>query len=56
MRIEMQWEDTTRKLALRLAPGARMLRANPMTIAIKMADSDRTRTVNFTGDPLSVTL
>jgi alpha-glucosidase/alpha-D-xyloside xylohydrolase len=56
MRIEMEWEDTTRKLALRLAPGARMLRATPMTIAIKMADSDQIRTVNFKGDPLSVAM
>jgi alpha-glucosidase/alpha-D-xyloside xylohydrolase len=56
MRIEMQWEDATRKLSLRLAPGAHVLRANPMTIAIKMADSDRTRTVDFKGDPLSVAL
>jgi alpha-glucosidase/alpha-D-xyloside xylohydrolase len=55
MRIEMQWEDTSRKLALRLAPGAHM-RTNPMTIAIKMVDSNQARTVMFKGDPLSVAL
>ena len=31
MRIEMQWDDAARKLAIRLASGARMLRAKPMT-------------------------
>ncbi len=56
MRIEMQWEDTSRRLAIRLASGARMLRANPMTLSIKVVDSNQARTVTFMGDPLSVTL
>ena len=56
MRIEMQWNDAARKLALRLASGSRMLRPKPMTLSIKVADSNRTRTVMFKGDPLSVAL
>jgi alpha-glucosidase/alpha-D-xyloside xylohydrolase len=56
VRIEMQWEDTARRLAIRLASGARMLRANPITLSIKVVDSNQARTVTFKGDPLSVTL
>jgi alpha-glucosidase len=56
MRIEMHWGDTARKLAIRLASGARMLRANPLTLAIKAADSNQSKTVMFSGDPLSVAL
>ena len=55
MRIEMQWEDTARELAIRLASGARM-RANPMTFSIKLVDSNQAATVKFKGDPLSVAL
>ena len=31
MRIEMHWSDAQRELALRLAPGARMLRPAPIS-------------------------
>ena len=56
MRIEMQWDDAARKLALRLASGARIVRAKPMTLSIKVAGSNRARTVIFKGDPLSIAL
>ena len=56
MRIEMQWEDTARKLGIRLASGARMLSANPRTFSIKVIDSNQARMVTFKGDPLSVAL
>jgi alpha-glucosidase (family GH31 glycosyl hydrolase) len=56
MRIEMQWEDTARKLGIRLASGARMLSANPKTFSIKVIDSNQARMVTFKGDPLSVAL
>ena len=36
MRIEMQWDDTARKLALRLASGMRMLRHAPIALEIKV--------------------
>jgi alpha-glucosidase/alpha-D-xyloside xylohydrolase len=56
MRIEMHWDDTTRKLRLRLAPGARMLRVNPLKLSVKAADSTQSKNVMFNGDPLSVAL
>lgn len=56
MRIEMQWDDRARKLAIRLAPGARMQGANPRTLSVMAIDSNQTRTVVFHGDPLSVAL
>jgi alpha-glucosidase (family GH31 glycosyl hydrolase) len=56
MRIEMHWEDTARKLAIRLAPGATMLRANPLELSIKVADSSQSKNIVFTGDPLSATM
>ncbi len=56
MRIEMQWEDTARKLTIRLSSGARMLRTNHMTFSIKVVDSNQAKTVIFEGDPMSVTL
>jgi alpha-glucosidase len=56
MRIEMRWDDKARKLAIRLASGARMLGANPRTFSIKVIDSNQTRTVVFHGDPMSVAL
>jgi alpha-glucosidase len=56
MRIEMQWEDTARKLGIRLASGARMLRGNPMTFSINVIDSNQAKVVMFKGDPLSVAL
>jgi alpha-glucosidase/alpha-D-xyloside xylohydrolase len=56
MRIEMQWEDRARKLAIRLASGTRMVNANPKTFSIKAIDSNQTKTVVFNGDPLSVGL
>jgi alpha-glucosidase/alpha-D-xyloside xylohydrolase len=56
MRIEMQWEDAARKLAIRLASGARLLRANTITLSIKAVDSKQSKTVTFKGDPLSVAL
>jgi alpha-glucosidase/alpha-D-xyloside xylohydrolase len=56
MRIEMRWDDGGRKLALRLASGARMLRAAPIAVEVKLAGSDQARSVMFKGEPISVAL
>lgn len=56
MRIVMEWNDSGRKLALRLASGARMLQAAPIAFDIRLAGSDEARTVMFKGDPISVAL
>jgi alpha-glucosidase/alpha-D-xyloside xylohydrolase len=56
MRIETQWEDTVRKMTIRLTSGKRMLSVNPRTFLIKVFDSNETKTVVFNGDPLSVAM
>ena len=56
MRIEVQWDDAARKLSLRLASGARMLRGKSRTFSIEVAGSNKAITVIFRGDPLSVAL
>jgi alpha-glucosidase len=56
MRIEIRWDDSERKLALRLASGSRMLKPNPIALEIKLAGSDQSRAITFKGDPISVAL
>ncbi len=56
MRIAMHWNDSTRTLTLRLAPGTRMLRPAPIALEIKLAGSDQPKTTAFRGDPLSIQL
>ena len=56
MRIDMHWEDGPRGLALYLAPGARMVRAAPIPLEIRLVGSDIAKTVAFNGAPLSIKL
>jgi alpha-glucosidase len=56
MRIETQWDDSARKLALRLASGARMWRHASIALEIKLAGFDQAKKVMFKGDPMSVAL
>jgi hypothetical protein len=56
MRIEMRWNDTTRRLDLRLAKGTRMLAPGGIALRAWLAGSQSTRVVRFEGHPLSVTL
>jgi alpha-glucosidase/alpha-D-xyloside xylohydrolase len=55
-RIEMQWDDTARRLTLRLTSGRRMLQPTPITIEAKLIGTTQTTRVLFRGDPLSITL
>jgi alpha-glucosidase/alpha-D-xyloside xylohydrolase len=55
-RIEMRWDDASHRLTLRLAPGARMLRATPIDFEAAIAGSSQTQRFAFKGDPVSVTL
>lgn len=55
MTIEMAWNDGERRLALRLAEGSRMRGAAPRTFQVRLAGSDRIRTVVFDGRPIDVT-
>jgi alpha-glucosidase len=56
MRIEMHWSDAQRRLALKLAPGARMLRPTPLPMDVQLATGGGTKSITFDGRPLSVTL
>ena len=54
MKIAMNWQNASRRLTLRLAPGSRMLPPTPRRFAVRVAGSSRTTPVAFTGEPVSV--
>jgi alpha-glucosidase/alpha-D-xyloside xylohydrolase len=56
MRIAMSWEDATRRLTLRLAPGTRMLPPASRQINVRLAGQAATRSVTFAGQPVTVQL
>lgn len=56
MRIEMQWNDSERKLALRLAPGSKMLRTAPISLSVNLAGTDHVSKALFSGEPLTISL
>ena len=56
MRIAMAWQDASRTLSLRLAPGARMLTPGPRTLNVRTAGSQEVRSVAFDGQPIEVRL
>jgi alpha-glucosidase/alpha-D-xyloside xylohydrolase len=52
MRIAMRWQDASRQLSLRLAPGSRMLPPAKRPLQIRLAGSRDTRSVVFDGRTL----
>ncbi len=56
MRMIMTWRDASRRLSLRLAPGYTLRSASPRRINIRVAGSSATKTVEFNGRALNVTL
>jgi alpha-glucosidase/alpha-D-xyloside xylohydrolase len=56
MRIPMQWNDGTRRLALRLAPGSRMLPPAQRRIVARLAGSTSATEVVFNGRPAELRL
>jgi alpha-glucosidase/alpha-D-xyloside xylohydrolase len=56
MRLEMQWDDTARRLSIRLASAARMLQPTPIALEVKLIGAAQPRRVMFKGDPLSIAL
>jgi len=54
MRLAVSWNDARRELALRLAPGSKMLPPNPRRINVRLAGLTQAKTVVFTGRPVSV--
>jgi alpha-glucosidase/alpha-D-xyloside xylohydrolase len=56
MRVAMTWSDAAREFSLALAPGSRLRGAMPRTFNVRVAGGPATRTLIFTGAPLSVVL
>jgi alpha-glucosidase/alpha-D-xyloside xylohydrolase len=56
MRMEMEWKDAERRLALRLARGSRMLPPSRRTIEVRVAGEEAKRTVVFQGRPTELHL
>jgi hypothetical protein len=54
MRVQLDWDDASRRLALRLAPGSRMFGAARRRIDVRVAGSEKRTTVVFAGAPMSV--
>ncbi|MGA3087930.1 MAG: TIM-barrel domain-containing protein [Terriglobales bacterium] len=50
--IQMEWDDTSRILALQLAPGSRMLPPSPRILTVKLAE--KARRAVFDGRPIRV--
>lgn len=56
MRVTMEWQDASRQLSLRLAPGSRVLPPARRRIDVRLAGSTDTRSVAFSGQPVTVRL
>ncbi len=54
MRIELRWQDRTRRLSLRLAPGSRMLPPSERRFNVRVAGSAAMTPVVFAGRPVDV--
>jgi len=55
MHIEMRWDDAARRLGLRLAASARMLRS-PIVFDARMIGSSEGKRIEFRGSPVAVSL
>jgi alpha-glucosidase/alpha-D-xyloside xylohydrolase len=56
MKVAMAWNDATRRLSLRLAPGARMRPPARRPIEVRVAGSNAVQRVVFEGKPLEIRL
>jgi alpha-glucosidase/alpha-D-xyloside xylohydrolase len=56
MRMELQWNDRSRRLALKLADGSRMLAPGKMPLEIRVAGAVQITKISFDGTPASVAL
>ena len=56
MSLPMAWQESGRRLDLRLGPGSRMLPSASRTLEIRLAGTTASREVAFTGSPLRVQL
>lgn len=55
-RVMLRWHDAARRLSLRLANGSRLLGPAPRRLLLRVAGSSRTRSIEFSGRPIEVTL
>ncbi len=56
MRVNMNWNDSSRQLSMRLAKGSKMMAPEKRKIVVKVAGRDVTREAVFEGRPLVVQL
>ena len=56
MKLAMTWTDATRRLAIRLAEGSRMLPPTKRSLEIRVAGNRDIRRVDFRGTPLDLAL
>jgi alpha-glucosidase/alpha-D-xyloside xylohydrolase len=56
MRVELQWNDRSRRLTLKLADRSRMLSPGTIPLEIRVAGAAQTKKISFDGKPASVTL
>jgi alpha-glucosidase (family GH31 glycosyl hydrolase) len=56
MRINMEWQDPSRALVLRLAQGSQILPPVPRRFSVRLAGSPESRPVTFTGQPVTIRL
>jgi alpha-glucosidase/alpha-D-xyloside xylohydrolase len=54
MRIALTWTDAARQLTVRLAAGSRMLAPDRRPMTVRVAGSTATKSIVFTGQPISV--
>jgi alpha-glucosidase (family GH31 glycosyl hydrolase) len=56
MRLLMHWDDVTRRLSLRLAPGSRMIAPTSRPVVVRVAGAAADKRIAFTGQPVEVAL
>jgi alpha-glucosidase (family GH31 glycosyl hydrolase) len=56
MRVVMRWRNDARRLAVRLAPGSRMMAPAPRHLRARVAGGSRVVDLEFSGKPIEVTL
>ena len=56
MRVNMTWNNSRRRLSMRLANGSKMLEPRKRDVVVRVAGENATRNVSFTGSPLEVRL
>jgi hypothetical protein len=56
MKVAMTWSDSTRRLTLELAPGARLLPPIQRQLVVRVAGETETRAITFEGRRMEIDL